>query len=200
MKTIRILTMLIAISMHGCAADLFTGNQPIPPETVNELLTMSASIGSINPRHRPLPEDIDAQLESDQLNVYGGDLALSILPTEFVLENINSGDFYYAFSKNIGDDVFELLPNRREPFIPINETDVSLSGPLELLPGMEVLSDIADFYLEDSVVFVPIEATHLELRFLANGEADNPITIERWGLEVFYGYRMYIQPLIQNIL
>lgn len=205
MKTIRYLLMPLAMVLQGCitdVVDLFPGNQPIPPETVSEVLVRGASIGSLNPRHKPLPEEIGAELNSDEfIDVSGGELALLIMPTDFVLESKELGDFYYAFSKDIGDGVFQILPNRR--FSGNGAAlleNIELRETLEFLPGMESLSEIADFYLlESGNLFIPAEATHLELRFLANDGLDAFLTIERWDLQDFHGYTMYIRPLIDEV-
>lgn len=199
----RLVTIVIVTSMLvGCINNLvdhFPGHKPIPSETVTELALRGASLGSTSRQHNPLPDDIGAAIypESPQM-VYSGNLGVLILPNDFVNANRNSGRFYYAFSKYLGNDVYELLLNQRFAVdnVPIR-TFIELYVVDGLLVGMESLSEIADFYLNDSPFILPVDASHLELHFLSDDNPDaDPIFVDRWELTGFYGYDLYLAPLV----
>jgi len=197
-----VITIVAATVLSGCVSDitdLFPGNQPIPSETVSELMVRGASLGSISPRHTPLPYDIGATRLTDNPDmISGGELSITILPNDFVNANSNNGYFLYAFSRSLGSDVYELLLNQRFAVdgVPVKTFLDLYEG--ELYRGMESLSEIADYVLGDSTFFLPVNATHLELYFLPDSESDaDPVFVERWDLSGFYGYDRYLAPLIQ---
>lgn len=197
MKEIFCVTALLLLVLQGCASDLFPGGrQTTPEETTSELIVMGASLGPLRQYGSSLPDDIGATVDSERPGfVRSGELAITIVPNEFVQQNIDSGTFLYAFSRHIGED-FELLTNPRfsTPEEPIERINVELFNNTSL-QSSESLTDIADFFLDSNVFFVPFNATHLELRYTANENSD-PISVERWELSRFYGYNRYLKPII----
>ena len=188
--------------LQGCTSDLFQGNQPIPEETVSELVVHGASLGLTDPRANPLPDDVGASIDDfyTPSALYAGSLSILIMPNEFVENNIDSGVFFFGFSKVIGNDEFEFLLNPKfsDNGVP-SKVFVELFKSSGLLPGLEVLADTADFMLDHSPFILPLDATHLELGYRANEALDSaPVAIERWDLTNFYGYTRYMQPLIDS--
>lgn len=200
LRTVALL--LIASVLVGCINDLvglFPGNQPIPSETVAELAVRGASLGSTNSRHDPLPDDIGASVwPVNPRMLYSGELTILILPDDSLKANRNGERFFYAFSKHVGDDVYELLLNQRYAVDDVPVTTFVELFVSDVLPsGTESLSGIADFHLEDSPFFLPMDATHMELYFLPEESPDDhPVFVKRWTLTGFYGYDRYLQPLI----
>lgn len=196
------INMVVATLLTGCVSDvtdLFPGNQPIPTETVSELMVRGASLGSVSPRHTPLPDDIGASRVTDNPDMIdAGSLSITILPNDFVNGNLDTGHFVYAFSRSLGDDVYELLLNQRFSIdgVPVKTFLELYVG--ELYRGMESLSETVDYVLVDSPFFLPLTATHLELHFVSDNTQDaDPVFVERWELSGFYGYDRYLAPLIQ---
>lgn len=185
------------ILLQGCASDLFPGGRSqAPQETINELITMDASLGPLVTLDGVLPDDIGANLNDEWAGfVNAGSLAITIVPNDFVEQNIDSGTFLYAFSQRVGED-FELLVNPRfsTPSEPLERVFFELYSSIPD-PDEELLKDISDFYLDSNIFIVPSNATHLELRYETTGDSD-PSLVRRWELADFYGYNRYIKPLI----
>lgn len=86
------ITIVVAAMLSGCPSDvlnLIPGNQRIPSETANELIVRGASIGSVSPRHTPLPDDIAASRSTDNPDmIYAGSLSITILPNDTIKNNV----------------------------------------------------------------------------------------------------------------
>jgi len=188
--------------IQGCVSDLFLGNEPIPIETVNELVVHGASLGLTDPRAKPLPANVGSSIDDFYVPqaLDAGDLSILIMPNEFVKANFEQGTFYFGFSKKIGDEQYELLLNPKfsDNGVP-TKVFVELYRLSPLLPGLEVLSETADFMLNHSPFVFPLDATHLELGYLANTSLEaEPVSVERWDLVNFYGYLRYLKPLLNS--
>jgi len=59
------------------------------------------------------------------------------------------------------------------------------------------LAKIADFFLDSNTFFVPLSATHLELRAATSGDSD-PLLVQRWELNNFFGYNRYLRPIVES--
>ena len=74
--------------LQGCESDLFPGGQPIPQETIDELLILNASLGSTAPGANLESESIGASVyEGTPDFESAGKLSITIVPNEFAVLN-----------------------------------------------------------------------------------------------------------------
>lgn len=187
----------ISVALAGCgAADLFPGNSPLSEEALSELAVQKASI---TPFFGPFPDAIDVErLEGDELPaIQTADLEMVFLLLAEEIESELEGDYVYAFSKqNEADGEYELLINRKTSFDGEQERYFQPLYRTALSNGIENIPDVADRYLGDSPVVFPIEATHVELRFLPKSNTDYRLEV-RLPLDSFFAWRKYIKPLTE---
>lgn len=191
--------VLLTVLLNGCVLDLFPGGRlTIPQETTDELLIRGASIGLLWQEGDSLPDDVGVRLHSERPEyIDAGGLQIFFSFNEFEQQNTEPRRFFYAFSQQVGDD-FELLTNPMFGIAgePLERIYNDLLFNQSLLES-ESLAGTSDLFLDANSFFMPINATHVELSY-ASSEHTDQIIIERWALDIFYGYNRYLKPFIDT--
>lgn len=194
----RLIGVLVcAIALTGCVSDLvdmFPGPQPLPDESIAELIAQKSSFTVSTSTY---PESVNASF-SDQsiLSIEAGDLSLIFLLLEAEVKSRSEGVYFYSFSKE-SDGGFEVLRNLKFSEGGTIDTFYIEMYRTPVITNMSDIPDIAEEYLHESPVMIPIDATHAELRFLPMTSNEYELEL-RIPLENYYGWQRYISPLIND--
>ena len=193
-KLKSILLVAATSLIMGCTSGLFTGNQPYAPEVVSELIAKGASLSASLEAY---PETVNASLvEGEPASVDAGDLSLKFWFETTDQFDSSVGTFYFSFSEST-DTGFNLLRNL---YLSNNgEFDVFYVELYESEVRQELSEfiDGNDFYSEFSPVLIPINATHVELRFSSEMNTDF-VVVAQYALNNFEAYNRYILPIIES--
>lgn len=186
--------LFLSLLMMSCVSGLSEGNKPVEPEIISEIVTTGASLSTFS---GAFPDTVFASLrDGEPPSVDAGDLSMKFWHEYSSQHNKNAGAFYFSFSRLNGAE-YELLNNQflnnngdRENFY------IELYG-IEARNGLQDIIGDDDFYTEAAPVFIPIDATHVELRFVS---LDNTayVVLERYALDTFKAYNKYIKPIVDN--
>lgn len=189
--------LLCVITLTGCVSDLvdmFPGPQPLPDESIAELIAQKSSFMVSTSTY---PESVNARFNDQSiLSIEAGDMSLIFLLPEADIRPRSEGVYFYSFSKESDGD-FEVLRNLKFSEGGTLDTFYIEMYRTPVITNMNDIPDIAEEYLNESPVFIPINATHAELRFLPMTSNEYELEL-RVPLENYYGWQRYISPLIND--
>lgn len=184
----------LSLLLTACINDLveiFPGAQPLPEESIAELIAQQVTLTVYE---ESFPESVGASFADESIpSVYAGDLRLNFLLLADEMRPRSDGDYFYSFSKESNGE-FEVLQNLRFSELGAVEKFYIELYRIPLFLNLNDVPDAADEYLDESSPIFPIDATHVDLRFLPMTSNEYELVL-KVPLENLMGWRRYISPL-----
>lgn len=197
----KLITQVVfALCLSSCSlTDQFDGNEPLPIEASDELAALNVTLTTDT---TPLPETLEVELieNSVPLSLRAENTFLHFVfsPRALYDADRSTGQFAFAFSQLV-DDNYVLLRTFRFSDGGTQERFYIETNFVEPRPGTSTLPDVGDLVIEGQPVWIPLDATHVELRFMPNSSSSFDL-VSRYDLNSFTAYRRYFKPFIEREL